>query len=45
VWVRHRLIIVRLSERPADLRRLPVRTIDVKNAEEFVAKWRVGGPA
>jgi uncharacterized protein (DUF58 family) len=45
MWVRHRLIIVRLSERPGDLRRLPVRTIDVKNAEEFVAKWRLGGAA
>ena len=45
IWVRHRLIVIRLSERPADLRRLPVRTIDVKSAEEFVAKWRAGGPA
>ncbi|MGD9703671.1 MAG: DUF58 domain-containing protein [Acidimicrobiia bacterium] len=41
-WVRHRLIIVRLSDRPGELKRLPVRTIDVRNAEEFVAKWRIG---
>lgn len=42
VWVRHRLVVIRLSDRPSDLRRMPVRTIDVRNAEEFVGKWRMG---
>jgi hypothetical protein len=42
VWVRHRLIVIRVSERPAELRRLPVRKIDVRNAEEFVGRWRMG---
>ncbi len=42
VWVRHRLVVIRVSERPAELRKLPVRKIDVRNAEEFVGRWRMG---
>jgi uncharacterized protein (DUF58 family) len=41
-WVRSRLIVVRVSDRISDLPRLPSRTIDVRTAEDFVARWKVG---
>jgi uncharacterized protein (DUF58 family) len=41
-WTRHRLVVVRISDHPAELPRLPVRTIDVRSAEDFVARWRLG---
>jgi uncharacterized protein (DUF58 family) len=40
-FVRRRLAVVRVTSRPESLPRLPVRTYDVRSAEEFVARFRL----
>jgi uncharacterized protein (DUF58 family) len=45
VRARPRLVLVRVSARPAALPRLSIPTLDVRSAQEFVRRWRVGEAA
>jgi uncharacterized protein (DUF58 family) len=39
--VRSRLVVIRVTTRPEAVKSLPVRTYDVRTAEEFVARFRL----
>ena len=41
-WATGRLTIIRVHQGPGPAPKLPVRTVDIANAEQFVAKWNAG---